>query len=87
MLEMKRLLGNLQVLDKSALLAAWKLIPMGFTTATTIAEQRREMIQITTGCKELDSILDGRPSQDLLSSGQVNRITLWSSLSKSRHHR
>ena len=49
---------------------------MGFTTATTIAEQRREMIQITTGCKELDSILDGRPSQDILSSGQVIRISL-----------
>ncbi|KAK9810888.1 hypothetical protein WJX73_005457 [Symbiochloris irregularis] len=38
---------------------AWKLIPMGFTTATMIAEQRQDMIQIGTGCKELDNILEG----------------------------
>lgn len=38
---------------------AWKLIPMGFTTASIVAEQRREIIQITTGCKELDTILEG----------------------------
>lgn len=38
---------------------AFKLIPMGFTTATIIQEQRGEMIQITTGSKELDSILEG----------------------------
>jgi len=34
-------------------------VPMGFTTATTIAEQRGDIIQITTGCKELDTILVG----------------------------
>lgn len=38
---------------------AWKLVPMGFTTATIVAEQRGELIQITTGCKELDTILEG----------------------------
>jgi DNA repair protein RAD51 len=44
----------------SVLLAtAWKLVPMGFTTASVVAEQRAEIIQITTGCKELDSILEG----------------------------
>ena len=32
---------------------------MGFTTASIVAEQRGEIIQITTGCKELDTILDG----------------------------
>lgn len=32
---------------------------MGFTSATIIAEQRKDIIQITTGCKELDAILDG----------------------------
>lgn len=32
---------------------------MGFTTASIVAEQRNEIIQITTGCKELDTILDG----------------------------
>ncbi len=39
--------------------AAFKLIPMGFTTAAAVAEQRKEVISITTGCKELDSILEG----------------------------
>ncbi|GFR50608.1 hypothetical protein Agub_g12691 [Astrephomene gubernaculifera] len=38
---------------------AFKLIPMGFTTAAIVAEQRKEVINITTGCKELDSILEG----------------------------
>lgn len=32
---------------------------MGFTTASIVAEQRGELIQITTGCKELDTILEG----------------------------
>jgi DNA repair protein RAD51 len=32
---------------------------MGFTTAAVVAEQRSDIIQITTGCKELDSILEG----------------------------
>lgn len=38
---------------------AWKLVPMGFTTASIVAEQRGEIIQISTGCKELDTILEG----------------------------
>lgn len=39
--------------------AAQKFVPMGFTTASIVAQQRGELIQITTGCKELDSILEG----------------------------
>ena len=39
--------------------AAWKIVPMGFTTATMVAEQRQDMIQVCTGCKELDTILEG----------------------------
>ncbi|GLC39242.1 DNA repair protein RAD51 A [Pleodorina starrii] len=38
---------------------AFKIIPMGFTTAAIVAEQRKEVINVTTGCKELDSILEG----------------------------
>ena len=34
---------------------------MGFTTAAVVAEQRGDIIQVTTGCKELDSILEGAP--------------------------
>jgi DNA repair protein RAD51 len=45
--------------------AAFKLVPMGFTTASVVAEQRAEMIQITTGCKELDAILEGGWPQPL----------------------
>lgn len=41
------------------MLAAWKLVPMGFTTAAIVAEQRAELIKVTTGCKELDDILEG----------------------------
>jgi len=39
--------------------AASKLIPMGFTTATEMHKNRQEIIQITTGSKEFDKLLDG----------------------------
>lgn len=48
---------------------AWKLVPMGFTTATVIYEQRGEIIQITTGCKDLDNILEGG-----LETGSITEI-------------
>ena len=32
---------------------------MGFTTATVIAQQRAEVILVTTGSKDLDTILEG----------------------------
>lgn len=38
---------------------ASKLVPMGFTTATEYHKQRQEIIHITTGCKELDKMLEG----------------------------
>jgi DNA repair protein RAD51 len=39
--------------------AASKLVPMGFTNARQMYEQRAELIQITTGAKEQDKILEG----------------------------
>lgn len=36
-----------------------KLVPMGFTTATEFHQKRSEIIQITTGSKELDKLLAG----------------------------
>lgn len=33
---------------------------MGFTTAAIISLQRKEIIRITTGCKDLDTILGGQ---------------------------
>jgi len=37
---------------------AMKLVPMGFTTATEFHQKRSEIIQITTGSKELDKLLN-----------------------------
>lgn len=38
---------------------AKKLVPMGFTSATEIHQKRSEIIQLTTGSKELDRLLGG----------------------------
>lgn len=38
---------------------ASKLVPMGFTTATEFHQRRSELIQLTTGSKELDKLLQG----------------------------
>ncbi|CAG7718085.1 unnamed protein product, partial [Allacma fusca] len=38
---------------------AGKLVPMGFTTATEFHQKRSEIVQITTGSKELDKLLGG----------------------------
>ncbi|XP_025105804.1 DNA repair protein RAD51 homolog 1 [Pomacea canaliculata] len=38
---------------------AAKLVPMGFTTATEFHQKRSEIIQLTTGSKELDKLLQG----------------------------
>ena len=38
---------------------AAKLVPMGFTTATEFHQRRAEIIQLTTGAKELDKLLGG----------------------------
>jgi DNA repair protein RAD51 len=40
-------------------LEATKLVPMGFTTATECHMKRAEIIQVTTGSRELDKILQG----------------------------
>eukprot|EP00475_Leptophrys_vorax_P033812 TRINITY_DN5375_c0_g1_i1.p1 TRINITY_DN5375_c0_g1~~TRINITY_DN5375_c0_g1_i1.p1 ORF type:complete len:161 (-),score=4.93 TRINITY_DN5375_c0_g1_i1:70-552(-) len=39
--------------------AASKLVPMGFQSATHIHQLRSDVIQISTGAKELDAILQG----------------------------
>ncbi|XP_013414947.1 DNA repair protein RAD51 homolog 1 [Lingula anatina] len=38
---------------------AAKMVPMGFTTATEFHQKRSEIIQITSGSKELDKLLQG----------------------------
>ncbi|XP_068663858.1 DNA repair protein RAD51 homolog isoform X2 [Aristolochia californica] len=39
--------------------AASKLVPLGFTSASQLHAQRLELIQITSGSRELDKILEG----------------------------
>ncbi|EHK26730.1 meiosis defective protein MEI3, partial [Trichoderma virens Gv29-8] len=41
------------------LVQASKLVPMGFTTATEMHQRRSELISITTGSKNLDTLLAG----------------------------
>lgn len=38
---------------------ASKLVPMGFTTATEMHQRRSELISVTTGSKQLDTLLAG----------------------------
>jgi len=47
-----------QKVDK-LLMEAYKLIPMGFTTASEFHVKRSEIIQLTTGSKEFDKLLQG----------------------------
>ena len=39
--------------------AAFKLVHMGFTTASSVMEQRKDNVRIGTGCKDLNNILEG----------------------------
>ncbi|XP_075250283.1 DNA repair protein RAD51 homolog 1-like [Convolutriloba macropyga] len=38
---------------------AWKMTPMGFTTATDFHQKRADIVQLSTGSKELDKLLGG----------------------------
>jgi DNA repair protein RAD51 len=58
----KTLLGIKGISEAKAdkiLAEASKLVPMGFTTATELHKTRQDIIQITTGSKELDKLLQG----------------------------
>ena len=41
------------------MLIASKLVPLGFTSASQLHAQRLEIIQITSGSRELDKVLEG----------------------------
>jgi len=60
--------------------AAWKLTPMGFTTAAVVAEQRGDIIQVTTGCKELDTILEGVHRWLCLHTCETEKLAAYDSL-------
>ena len=51
--------GITEAKAEKLLLAASKLIPMGFQTATECHQTRSEIIHLTTGCTALNQILDG----------------------------
>jgi DNA repair protein RAD51 len=40
--------------------SAAKLVPMGFTTAREYHVARQDIVQISTGSKDLDKLLDGK---------------------------
>ena len=44
--------------------AASKIVPLGFTSASQLHAQRLEIIQVTTGSRELDKILEGNALVD-----------------------
>lgn len=60
---------DLKIKQKKTIITAWKLCPMGFTTASVVAEQRSDLVTVTTGSKELDAILDGG-----LETGSITEI-------------
>ncbi|KAL4997136.1 Rad51-domain-containing protein [Aspergillus recurvatus] len=59
----KRLLEQIKGISEQKatkiLVEAAKLVPMGFTTATEMHARRSELISITTGSKQLDTLLGG----------------------------
>uniref|UniRef100_A0A8C7QAC4 DNA repair protein RAD51 homolog n=1 Tax=Oncorhynchus mykiss TaxID=8022 RepID=A0A8C7QAC4_ONCMY len=57
--ELLNIKGISEAKADKVLAEAAKLVPMGFTTATEFHQRRAEIIQISTGSKELDKLLQG----------------------------
>ncbi|MGH0139860.1 UNVERIFIED_CONTAM: hypothetical protein FKN15_008702 [Acipenser sinensis] len=57
--ELLNIKGISEAKAEKILAEAAKLVPMGFTTATEFHQRRSEIIQISTGSKELDKLLQG----------------------------
>lgn len=60
------LVKNVNLSSLQSKIEAAKLVPMGFTTATEFHQRRSEIIQITTGSKELDKLLQGYISTSIV---------------------
>lgn len=56
----KKELRKVMWTNGACLLTASKLVPLGFTSANQLHAQRLEIIQITSGSRELDKILEGK---------------------------
>uniref|UniRef100_A0A8D3C703 DNA repair protein RAD51 homolog n=1 Tax=Scophthalmus maximus TaxID=52904 RepID=A0A8D3C703_SCOMX len=57
--ELLNIKGISEAKADKVLTEAAKLVPMGFTTATEFHQRRAEIIQVSTGSKELDKLLQG----------------------------
>ena len=44
---------------KHTIIAAQKIVPLGFQSATEVHARREELVHITTGSKQLDALLGG----------------------------
>jgi len=56
---MEVVLHTIELITVCKLFAASKIVPLGFTSASQLHAQRLEIIQVTTGSRELDKILEG----------------------------
>ena len=52
-------LHTIELITVCKLFAASKIVPLGVTSASQLHAQRLEIIQVTTGSRELDKILEG----------------------------
>ena len=58
------LLHTINAITVCKYFAASKTVPLGFTSASQLHAQRLEIIQVTTGSRELDKILEGNALVD-----------------------
>ena len=56
---MEAVLHTMEFIIVCKLFTASKIVPLGFTSASQLHAQRLEIIQVTTGSRELDKILEG----------------------------
>ena len=61
---MEVVLQTIELITVCKLFAASKIVPLGFTSASQLHAQRLEIIQVTTGSRELDKILEGNELVD-----------------------
>jgi hypothetical protein len=61
---MEVVVGTVELITVYKPFAASKIVPLGFTSAGQLHAQRLEIIQVTTGSRELDKILEGNELVD-----------------------
>jgi hypothetical protein len=61
---MEIVLDSIKLITAYKPFAASKIVPLGFTCASQLHVQRLEIIQVTTGSRELGKILEGNELVD-----------------------